>query len=116
MVTFFRESPRGLMVHRASQDPEAQDPLIDRQLAVLAADAELVLRLTEQMLDEPAEMPLPTSRDQAEDLAHRVRERLDLDQASPIGDLSEACARLGLWVFGLDLGLITTHDAGQIRS
>ena len=109
MVTFFREPPRGLMVHRASQDPEAQDPLIDRQLAVLAADAE-------QMLDEPAEMPLPTSRDQAEDLAHRVRERLDLDQVSPIGDLSEACARLGLWVFGLDLGLITTHDADQIRS
>ena len=111
MASFFRAAP-GVVAHRASQGSQTQDSVIDKQIARLADDAGLVLRATGDMVPEPDRaLPVPRSREEAESLAVHVRKMVGLDRTSPVGEVSAVCARLGLWVFGLELGPDTADAA-----
>lgn len=117
MATFFEEPLPALVSHRSHQGLEVVDSQIDRRLARIAEDVEFLHDLAPEALPLPAQTdpPLdhPTSMAEADLLAAQVRSGLGLDGESPIRDLVDACASLGLLAFSADLG-VDTADAGTI--
>lgn len=120
MSTFFEEPVPALVAHRSSQGLDTTDSKIDALLAEFAGEVEFVasLGVDELGLDAAAAVAQagitrPTTTTEAEALAGRARELMDLTPEEPIRRLSESVAGVGLLAFSRDLGK-DTADAGTI--
>ncbi|UUZ57650.1 helix-turn-helix domain-containing protein [Nocardioides sp. B-3] len=118
MSSFLSEPPSALVSHRSSRGPDIADSQIDRLLAGLAVDVELVQSLAAGELGLPASqleaLPRPDSLTDADQLAIQARELLGLGASAPAHDLVDRAASIGLLVFSRDLG-VDTADAGTIQ-
>lgn len=121
MSTFFAEPIPALVSHRSANGLEVVDSNIDRLIADLATDVELIQDLapTELGLDRLdqriAELPLPrpSTMAEAETLASKARRLLGVEKDGPLRDLVEHVSAVGLLAFAVNLGP-DTADAGTI--
>lgn len=120
MSSFLAEPVPALVSHRSSQGLDTADSRIDRLLANLADDVELMESLAPEELgiSKPAAVadlpfPSPSTMSDADQLASRTRALLGLDAAQPVRDLVALAASVGLLVFSAELG-VDTADAGTI--
>lgn len=121
MATFFADPTPALVSHRSANGLEVVDSNIDRLIAALATDVELIQSLAPAELglvdldERIAELPLPRpeSMAEAETLAATARRLLGVEGDGPVRDLVDRVSRLGLLPFAVDLGP-DTADAGTI--
>lgn len=117
MTSFFTDPIPSLVSHRSSQGLDTTDSQIDRLLARIAEDVELLQGLPATELALPVEedppAPRPTSMSGADELAVSARTQLGLNGTQPVHDLVNGVAALGLLAFSIDLGA-DTADAGTI--
>jgi len=121
MSTFLAEPVPALVSHRSATGLEVVDSNIDRLIADLATEVELVQTLApselgldgldERLADLP--LPRPVSSADTEELASRARQMLGVDAEGPLRELSDVMAAIGLLAFATDLGP-DTADAGTI--
>lgn len=114
MATFFEEPPLAVIAHRSAQGLDTADSRIDTLLAGLAEDVEFVQKLLPFMRPAP-ESPWdpPSTLDDCETMASKVREVLHLTPQDPLTNLSGKFAELGLLLFTFPLG-IDQADAGTL--
>lgn len=121
MGSFFEDPLPALVSHRSSQGLDTADSKIDQLLADLASEVEFVDSLVPPAvgLTEAASrldgmtIAHPATHDEADQLAAQARELLGLDNVSPVVDLVDRVASIGLWAFVIDLG-VDTADAGTL--
>lgn len=121
MSTFLAEPLPALVSHRSATGLEVVDSSIDRLIADLASEVELLQALApaelglgeldERLADLP--LPRPGSSADAEEMASRARQMLGVDADGPLRELSGVLSALGLLAFATDLGP-DTADAGTI--
>ena len=117
MSSFLAGPVPALVSHRSSQGLDTADSKIDRLLASIAADVEFVHSLAAEELGLPADegetLQRPSTLADADHLALQVRDLLGMDARSPLHDLVDRTASIGLLTFSRDLG-VDTADAGTI--
>ena len=117
MSSFLADPVPALVSHRSSQGLDTADSKIDRLLASIAADVEFVHSLAAEELGLPADegetLQRPSTLADADHLALQVRDLLGMDARSPLHDLVDRTASIGLLTFSRDLG-VDTADAGTI--
>ncbi|MBP2374391.1 XRE family transcriptional regulator [Paeniglutamicibacter psychrophenolicus] len=120
MSAFFEDPPPAIVAHRSSQGLDTADSQIDAALASLAGEVEFLQSLGVEELQFPglervenANISTPETVADAEQLAFRARQLMDLPPDEPLTDLVENVAGLGLLAFSRDIG-IDTADAGTI--
>lgn len=121
MSTFFAEPIPALVSHRSANGLEVVDSNIDRLIADLATDVELLQSLApaelglagldERIADVP--LPRPETMTEAETLASTARRFFGVEDDGPLRDLVELVSAVGLLPFAVDLGP-DTADAGTI--
>lgn len=120
MATFFEEPTPALVAHRSSQCLDTVDSRIDALLARLAEDVEFLDSLHVDELGlacadvvDQADIEPPSTNADAEALAARARELMDVSAEESIRSLSDAVTKVGLLAFSRDIGN-DTADAGTI--
>lgn len=121
MATFFADPVPAIVSHRARQGADTTDATIDRTLARLGDDIELVDRLAPGVMEldglteraGATQLSAPESMKAADELARAARRLLDLDDVEPVKELVDAAASIGLLIFSTDLGP-DTADAGTV--
>jgi Zn-dependent peptidase ImmA (M78 family)/DNA-binding XRE family transcriptional regulator len=114
MASFFEPPIPALVSHRSSQGLEVADSRIDRVLASLADDVDLVTSLPGGLsVHVPETYPLepPESMSKADLLAGYIR--LEEGLRGPLNDLVGFAAGLGLFAFSQNFG-VDSADAGTI--
>jgi Zn-dependent peptidase ImmA (M78 family) len=120
MSTFFEEPVPALIAHRSSQGLDTTDSQVDKLLANLANDVELIASLGVDELGleaadavSDAGIGQPSTNVEAEALAVKARELLGISAEQSISHLADTVARVGLLTFSRDVGK-DTADAGTI--
>jgi Zn-dependent peptidase ImmA (M78 family) len=103
--------------HRSSQGLDVVDSKVDELLDELAHEVEFVQGLAPNILSASISfdgaLDRPTTSDAAEELAAQARHLLRLDRESPVKNLPDVVAGVGLWAFSADFGA-DTADAGTV--
>lgn len=115
MASFFADPVPAIVSHRSSQGLEVVDSQIDASLEQLVADVELVQELgaLRRREDQTDQLDVPLTPADAEAMARRARESLELEADAPAKDLQRLFGDAGLLVFTRDLGT-DTADAGTV--
>jgi Zn-dependent peptidase ImmA (M78 family)/transcriptional regulator with XRE-family HTH domain len=111
---FLEDAPAAIISRRNAQEPGAPSPAIDAVIERLARNVEFTVAHDPRFRPEaPQVQPVPTSPDEAEALAQTARVTIGHDLSTPMINLAEKVAGLGLLAFCLELG-IESADAATI--
>ncbi|QRZ05781.1 XRE family transcriptional regulator [Mycolicibacterium austroafricanum] len=105
-LAFFVSEPLPAVVSRRSDNTRSDETsqALDDEIEVFASDAQTLFDLgLLQAVTRSQEDRTPQDFSQAEDLARRVRDRLQLD-TGPIYHLADVCERVGLVTYAAALG------------
>ncbi|QWT22818.1 XRE family transcriptional regulator [Subtercola sp. PAMC28395] len=108
------DGPAAVVAHRIRRDADSSVASIDRELERLARDVEFLAEQSSSF-HLPAREPwsVPQSFSDADNLAARARDELNLEKGAPALRLAETFGGLGLLVFVKDLG-IDSADGGTV--